>query len=1678
MINRIIKEIFYFEKQSIFKYNNSRHYVSIIYLISQFDLQFTFVKIIKNLMTIGELTPIKAIIVMKSILRIIKKNGLTFELTKLIRENFLISKSPLMNLIMKAKKEIGDHLIFKNNYNYNENKNINNLNNSNITTKKLKKRIKNENDNQEVNNTEKSININYNEKQKNYLRFIRLLTQLIPHVIINPIETIPIVIHNTTHIDLKLSINSKLALQRLINHDVSVSGFITSQYADFMKLISFGNHSKTITRILRSLNQIHSLWKQNLKLNREDLDIKKLNLLQFSTNNKLEQLKLGLDLPKLEGITLIFLDTLSSKIRKRTWKLVKNLHEVYTESSKNEKKKKHKKITVSLYQLFCLGTSKGFGILRSLMSQLILPINILSKDKLINKKLKPFVFENQLISDFNLYNVEKKMSKNKANQSRLKLKKKNNNFENFLISDINQSILPLPKQFHQIINNNNLKFNQILNNDYLLSILENTITETAIGQSSLAHIRWTHVITSTIHLATMNNRSYLARGAFGYGWLLLQQIGFPIASIQNKKKTNSNKKSKFKKKISKQKNSKKEIKNKQRNSIKGNRQVDKNDEDDNESDDDRSDGDDSEEDDDEGSFIIDDKLILWRNITSIVSSCCDPEVVTKREIIDFLDYMKKYLSNKRGNKLIKRFVKYSLSRIHPKGFLLMFDYFEKEYQSAFNKKYLKKNLKFLFIFTAVYRQFVESVDLNWLKKKPEIMSKMFQYLLQIFELIQRKEIIRSYLSVKFRYNFFSLLRFYISFSVGNYTIPLEKKKYIFHHLLLYSGITSLSIMKRKDDIKDFIKTNKEKKKIQKKTKQELVIMTDSIEFLVNQCLSYLLYGKLWNTDNLKNNNYIFQWIKKLINYNIGNHNIHLINNDKSHDYKKELHEIGINSLNLLFQNNPRLFIKYYLEESYNLNPGYSMGFIISICDALIRNPKLLDEHLIINFIMYNYIHENKQVRIKILELWKTLVNDISKIGNEEIKMQYINQISKYEKIGPPKVNSRFCDLPEKFFEERSMINSWLSVKRPDLAFSVFKNNKNRYWKLTILKERLLNGNEENNDDNQEIINRIKIETINKKRESLLKSIIPWIKNISYDRENFSSKKEFQHIFIFLLKITIKNHLNDIMLSIKLWGSLTNQGKNTYGILKFLLINGIGRIKPSYLQSSKEISLFLSKTSKKSIVQILLNSKYLQIFTNKSQANSILIYNNVNYDENDNNNLNDDDDHHHHHHHQYLHRHDHTHKKKGKYSRSVDDELLLLHKLNQVKEPNKDIFNNLKNKKLLLLGKEKGGNQNINNFNQYNNLEDNNLNELLNNYGSDSEDEIIKIINNSTKNNNPNDNKKKKNRSVRNKIIMVNEMEINRDHPIDDYNNSNDISNKFVTRSDFVVMMLSNLVYVSINEFYERLPIILHITFLGIDHKIGLIRSESKLLLSNILINFVLNNKKNLEKNLHNNQVIELSMKAAKQLLINIDYPSRSRLWPYERVTKSNFNIPSELIIQGFIKKIIIALSCFEPNIRRKWFEEARDWIIWKDNNYVNEKQLNVISRSFQIYRYLLIEVTEYDLFELLYTLRKTLAKVPETQPWFSWILIEQIKTIRLLAHSIKSITIHPKLFFAISYLLKSKHVKVFSIAIELFIKLIDLNLLEKSFIDLLVERQLNDSKLIKFPQFFWYPSFVIKGAKI
>ncbi|KAJ6229521.1 RIBOSOMAL RNA-PROCESSING 1 [Anaeramoeba flamelloides] len=314
------------------------------------------------------------------------------------------------------------------------------------------------------------------------------------------------------------------------------------------------------------------------------------------------------------------------------------------------------------------------------------------------------------------------------------------------------------------------------------------------------------------------------------------------------------------------------------------------------------------------------------------------------------------------------------------------------------------------------------------------------------------------------------------------------------------------------------------------------------------------------------------------------------------------------------------------------------------------------------------------------------------------------------------------------------------------------------------------------------------------------------------------------------------------------------------------------------------------------------------------------------------------------------------------------------------------------------------------------------------------------------------------------------------------------SMKLISTNEFVIVLLSNLVNFTINKSNSKLTLILHLIFLSFNSKIQFIGQESKTLLSNLIINLIFRSEKELPKynhtlatsllnylknnnNFDNNNNINFdnnnnnnyntnnndnnnnntTINSNNNDNNNINSTSNINSKRRKRRRSSNItgtinNNNNSFEINKLINLVIKTFQIIKPTLKKDWTNEAFKWIIWKKEKIESKKQINVISKSHQIFRMVLNNYHDLNYFikEIINNLCNLFNIKNSNNYLIDKLFLENLLTLKLLIKKNNDLIKVPIIYWFCLLCFKLKNNQINKIIFKIFLQLIKKKLLNNN----------------------------------
>eukprot|EP01156_Anaeramoeba_ignava_P006968 Anaeramoba_ignava/a350171_18.p1 GENE.a350171_18~~a350171_18.p1 ORF type:complete len:1343 (+),score=475.77 a350171_18:909-4937(+) len=252
----------------------------------------------------------------------------------------------------------------------------------------------------------------------------------------------------------------------------------------------------------------------------------------------------------------------------------------------------------------------------------------------------------------------------------------------------------------------------------------------------------------------------------------------------------------------------------------------------------------------------------------------------------------------------------------------------------------------------------------------------------------------------------------------------------------------------------------------------------------------------------------------------------------------------------------------------------------------------------------------------------------------------------------------------------------------------------------------------------------------------------------------------------------------------------------------------------------------------------------------------------------------------------------------------------------------------------------------------------------------------------------------------------------------------------IYRREIPIIFLSELIPEVGKKMVEKLAVILHSTFSILDHLHPTIYQNAKLVLLNMIITLILN-----EKEYINSEKIEIAHDLVERITSNQEKP----LFIREDICENKLYLQSEIELEDYITQFVELFELLDANIKEKWCLEAFKWSTKLDKygKVLTQHNLHICARSHQIYRALLSKLKKKELNEMIDILYLTFSPSLSLEKLI-WFIVEILNTLKIMATKVQSLKDFPSLFWTTIALLQTDNDKILLFVMQLVERIIDI----------------------------------------
>eukprot|EP00850_Spirogloea_muscicola_P016988 SM000142S00502 [mRNA] locus=s142:28293:45159:+ [translate_table: standard] len=251
---------------------------------------------------------------------------------------------------------------------------------------------------------------------------------------------------------------------------------------------------------------------------------------------------------------------------------------------------------------------------------------------------------------------------------------------------------------------------------------------------------------------------------------------------------------------------------------------------------------------------------------------------------------------------------------------------------------------------------------------------------------------------------------------------------------------------------------------------------------------------------------------------------------------------------------------------------------------------------------------------------------------------------------------------------------------------------------------------------------------------------------------------------------------------------------------------------------------------------------------------------------------------------------------------------------------------------------------------------------------------------------------------------------------------------WVSRAGIALILLAEIAYENDEDFRPHLPLLFHVTFVSMDSTQAIVLEHCQQLLVNLLYSLAGRHLELYDGSDRGDG--EYKQQASVVSLIKyVQSKKGSLMWEVEHATPARTALPSASLLSSLVLSVVDAIF-FQGDLRERWGEEALKWAMECTSGHM-------AARSHQIYRALRPAVTTDTCVMLLRCLHRCFFN---PSPPVLGFVMEILLTLQVMVDIMvpEKIILYPQMFWGCIALLHTNFVYVYTEALRLFIRVIDL----------------------------------------
>ncbi|KAJ5075331.1 protein furry [Anaeramoeba ignava] len=546
------------------------------------------------------------------------------------------------------------------------------------------------------------------------------------------------------------------------------------------------------------------------------------------------------------------------------------------------------------------------------------------------------------------------------------------------------------------------------------------------------------------------------------------------------------------------------------------------------------------------------KIDLWHSFVSCACSIAIYDCISDDQIIELYDKVIPFSTHKK--KELGLMTRNALANSNFESASLMFEKLKEHFKAIFIQSDIstkKKQIPLVNQILEIYRLFLEIHRLTPMDNDNPLIEEFSSIIMITKDYFSETADQFSLTILRLRYNYILIIQYFLDFfiKIGDNFTKSERKSF-FVILKQFTGIDSRSeIPDPQSFISGFLKAEKLNQQNQEKKQNALIEQIKSINYIALKAITLLFQGEIFDSGTWRSDSQTFRWIFDLVKSQENHEFTSLFVNDILKTFYKSKSE--------------KLFDIFYTQ-IYLIDENISNAFTIAFVESLLENDIEISPLFLINIILFKLNHPNPLIRQLVTSLF----------------LKYSNKLGLKE-FPKTKISSQFVTTKSKISEFQTEISDWIATQKPEMIYEIFELSFENY---------------ENLDKKTEDTS-LSFQRNLREKESILNYLIPWGKQLKYNKDDEDSRLKFISLLDKLLEHTNKDLDNLTDLYDELWNSISLNDPNLDAIIDYLVGIGMGDPNTELIHTGKKIIYWITKKTGLKSFNILLSLIKFQEYHN-------------------------------------------------------------------------------------------------------------------------------------------------------------------------------------------------------------------------------------------------------------------------------------------------------------------------------------------------------------------------------------------------------------------------------------------------------------------------------------------------